>query len=97
MKKTIIAALVATATLGLGTAAVMAADVPVNTDSKTDQKPMDSGTAGPTPGWEKLQKNKHFKSAGGENSDTEHTGATTSQSGPMKTESKIAPETKDKP
>ncbi len=64
MKRMAISMAAAAATLALGMQLVVAAEMPTVTDSKMDQKPIgqSSGTAAPTPGWEKLQKNKHFKS-----------------------------------
>lgn len=63
MKKSVISMAASGAILALGMHAVMAADMRTN-DSKIDQKPAahSAGSAAPTPGWEKLQKNKRFKS-----------------------------------
>ncbi|WP_025371908.1 hypothetical protein [Advenella mimigardefordensis] len=86
MKKTVIATLAGAFTLALGMHSAIAADMKMNADSKIDQKPMhQSGTTGtPTPGWEKLSKNKNWKPAA--------SGAGQPHASPVKADSNVVPE-----
>lgn len=65
MKNSVIASLAGAAALALGMHAAIAANTQVNADSKMDQQSMQhTGASGtPTPGWEKLSKNKNWKPA----------------------------------
>lgn len=64
MNRMTIAAMTGIITLALGMQSALAANAQMNTDSKIDQKPMQQGSTknAPTPGWEKLSKNKKWKS-----------------------------------
>ena len=86
MKNTTIAALAGAITLALGMHSGMAADLKVNADSKIDQKPAQhtGATSAPTPGWEKLNKSKKWKSI--------ESGSNQHHANNMKADSKVVPE-----